>query len=198
MNNIFKMSNAGGMDSALIARYSDMLAGNATYVPYSPTGAFDSLATVTVGASAVSSVTFSGIPNTYTHLHLRGIYIGTANNSNAQFNGDSGSNYSWHYLDGTGATVTNGAGTTTTKFYTSVSGGNSTVPNAIITDIFDYTNVNKYKTVRSLAGNDKNGSGDVNIQSGLWMNTTAITSITIAPDSGTFSQYSSFALYGVK
>jgi hypothetical protein len=62
----------------------------------------------------------------------------------------------------------------------------------------DYTNTNKNKTARSLWGYDANGSGYVGLYSGLWRNTSAINRIDYVPASGTFPQYSSFALYGIK
>jgi hypothetical protein len=54
--------------------------------------------------------------------------------------------------------------------------------------------------VRSFYGDDKNGgTGYVFLASGLWMNTAAVTSIDLSyTGSSTFSQYSTFALYGVK
>jgi hypothetical protein len=47
-------------------------------------------------------------------------------------------------------------------------------------------------------GFDANGSGYVSLGSGLWMNTAAVTSIKLSPYSGTFVQYTQFALYGIK
>ena len=68
-----------------------------------------------------------------------------------------------------------------------------------IVDILDYKDTNKYKTIRGLAGTDNNGSGSVYFSSGLWMSTSAITRIDLAPNAGTlFNQNSSFALYGIK
>jgi hypothetical protein len=72
-----------------------------------------------------------------------------------------------------------------------------------IIDILDYANISKNKTNRVLTGIDKNGSGSIQLTSGAWFNTAAITSITITPQSNTtptntLEQYSSFALYGVK
>jgi hypothetical protein len=55
-----------------------------------------------------------------------------------------------------------------------------------------------------LAGNDINGTiaslgGQVMLDSGLWMNTSAVTTIVFAPVYGTnFTQYSFFALYGIR
>jgi len=66
-----------------------------------------------------------------------------------------------------------------------------------IVDILDYANTNKYKTVRSLNGNDANGSGSMNLSSNVWLSTAAITSLTLSSSSD-FRQYSSFALYGIK
>ena len=83
----------------------------------------------------------------------------------------------------------------------SVTGGS--ISNAFagsVTDILDYANTNKYKTVRHLGGLDVNASGDYRISliSGLWMSTAAITSITINPSNNNFAQGATFALYGVK
>jgi hypothetical protein len=78
-------------------------------------------------------------------------------------------------------------------------GTSTTYPTAIVADIFDYTNTSKYTTMRTLAGCDTNGNGEMGFKSGLWMNTNAVTTITIVNnDSSNFSQYSSFALYGIK
>jgi len=162
-------------------------------------GSFDALATVTVGAGGASSITFTGIPTTYTHLQLR--YIGLA--SGTQYglqvgNGtvDTGNNYSWHEMSGTGSSAnagyTNNTSQITMNFFTATS---TTYPTAGIIDILDYANTNKYKTVRYLDGEDANSSGQITFGSGVWMNTAAITALTINQN---WTQYSSFALYGVK
>ena len=52
--------------------------------------------------------------------------------------------------------------------------------------------------MRSLGGYDANGSGNVGLFSGVWMNTAAITSISLLSDSGNQEQYTQFALYGIK
>jgi hypothetical protein len=62
----------------------------------------------------------------------------------------------------------------------------------------DYANTNKYKTLRTLNGSDANGSGVVQLRSGLWMSSSAINAITLSTSAGNFNQYSSFALYGIK
>lgn len=164
---------------------------------------FDSIATVTVGSGGVSEVNFTSISGTYTHLQLRCLYQVNANDADfsLRFNTDSGSNYTKHQLYGTGST----AGASGSTSQTSIAGGvnqsttTSYFSSAII-DILDYTNTNKYTTVRTLTGSDANGSGSVYLRSGLWLNTAAITSIKIIPTSGatTINQHSTFALYGVK
>jgi hypothetical protein len=70
---------------------------------------------------------------------------------------------------------------------------------ASITTILDYQNINKYKTVRTIDGFDANGSGGIELISGLWQSKNAITSITLIPNSSaSFAQYTQFALYGIK
>jgi len=166
-------------------------------------GNYTSIATQTVGSGGAASITFSSIPSTYTHLQLR-IFAQTSRSGaitdgmNIQFNGDTGSNYSQHWLQGNGSAVTSYGYASQTRGWLGGSGGASGYFSANIVDILDYTNTNKYKTHRCLMGTDANGSGLIEIGSGVWLNTSAITSFTILPDYSPYVQYSSFALYGVK
>jgi hypothetical protein len=179
-----------------------MLAGNTTFVPFEPSGAWDSIATTTVGAGGAASITFSSIPQTYTHLQLRLFAFGNTTDSGLiRFNSDTATNYSWHALTGTGAAASANANSTVNFI---VGNGYNLGPNSTtiafvtIIDILDYANTNKYKTLRSLDGTDRNGTGQVTLLSGNWRSSSAITSISLAPNTGSFTQYSSFALYGVK
>jgi hypothetical protein len=77
---------------------------------------------------------------------------------------------------------------------------NANIYGGHIVDILDYANTNKYKTTRFIGGVETNASSQSysNFGSGNWRNTNAITSIVLFPQSGTFAQYSSYALYGIK
>jgi len=204
-NQIYKMSNAGGFKS--LNRYYDMLAGNTTWNPWSPDGAYDSLATVTVG-TAVSSITFAGIPNTYKHLQIRlsARVTGSTTDSNivAYFNADTtAGNYPQHVLYGEGSAASSGYSPNDPNLAIGRTPGASSSANIFglgVADILDYTNTNKNKTVRALSGQDQNGSGIVLLNSGLWRSTVAISTITLSAQSGNgnLAQYSQFALYGVK
>ena len=68
----------------------------------------------------------------------------------------------------------------------------------MVLDIIDYTNTNKYKTVRNLFGKDLNGSGAVALASSLWSSTAAVNRIDFNCISDNLAQYSQFALYGVR
>ena len=168
---------------------------------WQPEGAYDSLATVTVPSGGVASVTFTGIPSTYKHLQLRAINAKSGGASDAiyvRFNSDSGSNYSQHRIYGDGSSATAyGTSSTTAALELVCMGTSSTNFGAFVLDALDYGNINKYKTVRALAGQDKNGSGQIMLGSGAWLNTSTITSITLIGSSATIAEYSSFALYGV-
>jgi hypothetical protein len=173
-----------------------------TVPPYvGPFGTYDSLASVTLSAST-NTITFAGIPAGYKHLQIRIMALGdTANSGLMRFNSDTGSNYSWHALSGNGTASSANAGASQTFMIANGFGdgpNSTTFPFVSVIDILNYANTSKYKTGRMLDGQDKNGSGRIAFMSGLWMNTAAVTTITIAPSSGNYTQYSSFALYGVK
>lgn len=170
------------------------------------TNSFESIATTTVGAGGSSTITFSSIPSTYTHLQLRviGKLSGSIGYGQAyvQFNSDTAANYSAHQLYGTGSSAASGATVSATKADVTTWFPDSTTTSmfgASVTDILDYANTNKYKTLRVLGGFDTNNtnSGLVGFFSSSWRSTSAVTSMTITAASN-FLQYSSFALYGIK
>jgi hypothetical protein len=194
---ILKFSNAGGFKSK--TRYPDMLAGNTVWNPYTVTGSYDSLATVTVGSTAQASITFSGIPQTYTHLQVRGIVKNTtgATNPLITFNSDTATNYAWHQMYGNGASAVATASPTNAGIGITYAGASQF--SGFVMDILDYASINKNKTIRSIGGVDNNGSGYSVLASGVWLNSSsAINSFTLTTGSTTFTQYSSIALYGVK
>ena len=169
-------------------------------------GDYESISTVTVGAGGAASVTFSSIPSTYQHLQVRFIAristSDTAENTWLQFNGDTGSNYSWHFLDGNGSSASSGGAASGTRIIAGRAGAansGSNIFGANVLDVLDYASTNKNTTARILGGIDRNGDGNIRLDSGAWLNTAAVTSLTITPTtSNNFVQYSSFALYGIK
>jgi len=159
---------------------------------------FESIQTIDV-TSAVTSVTFTSIPSTFTHLQIR---MTTKDNTglasqSIRINGDSGANYAWNRLIGEGSAASSTAGSSDTKAIIGISDAQF---GSGIMDFLDYKNTNKYKTIRSFSGFDNNGTGWIGLWSGLWMNTAAITDIQIMTGllSQSWTQYSTFALYGIK
>jgi len=166
---------------------------------WAPGKDYDSIATVTVG-TAVSSITFSSIPQTYRHLQIRLFCNAGSNDILYQFNGDTAANYTRHFLYGTGAAAAAGATLSATSGsigYTAPT-ANTNIFGGAIFDVLDYANTSKNTTTRSLGGFDANGSGFSILYSGLWLNTAAVSSIVLLPLAGNFNQYTQAALYGVK
>ena len=190
-------STATGAESAASSSFTPI-------THWAPSGAYDSIAT-TNGSSG--GATFTSIPQTYTHLQLRIITKsqGAATDFyNWRLNGNATSgNYRTHTLLGNGTSAssyTNTTGNTSAFIPTENPGTNATnVFAAIIIDILDYTNTNKYTTTRGLSGLDNNGADrTVDFQSGVWLSTAAISSITLTLSANSFASLSQFALYGIK
>lgn len=170
-----------------------------------PANSYESISTVTVGAGGTSTVSFTSIPSTYQHLQIRAIARGNIGAAGDRYiemnlNSDTASNYSYHELYGTGTAVTATGGVSQPSIYSAHYDSNGDTANAygaLVIDILDYKDTNKYKTIRSLSGWDANGSGRIYFNSGNWRSTSAITRIDLA-GSADFAQYSQFELYGVK
>lgn len=184
--------------------YSSFLAGNPTYVASS----YESIATAS-GTGSSDTITFSSIPSTFKHLQLRLL----VKNSNAgagnslgivRFNSDTAANYAYHLLygDGTSAAVLAGATVNGIRIAGTDVTSTSGYYGVGVLDILDYASTTKNKTLRGLSGADGNVGGGafyLGVSSGLWMNTTAITSVSIINSSGSaFTTASTIALYGIK
>lgn len=170
-------------------------------------GDYESIATVSVGVGGTATVSFTSIPSTYSHLQIRGIArenraIVTGGTMKMTFNSDTAANYSVHTLYGDGAAAASQATANTAYSQVGYATGTSALTNnfgAFVTDILDYANTSKYKTVRTLGGGDNNGAGEMDFGSSNWRSTSAISRIDITGSTGAnILQYSSFALYGIK
>lgn len=168
--------------------------------------AFDSIATVTLTGTQ-STITFSSIPSTYTHLQLR--YAGLSNNMGTQFmriNGDTNTNnYRTHYLVGVnGASVSGGYLDGRGAILGGGFGGqfSTSYPMVGVVDFLDYTNTAKYKVVRGIHGTDANNTGyggEAEIVSGIWSSGSAISQLEFYLDGGmNFTANTKYALYGIK
>lgn len=185
--------NPGGLGAASAASNS-----------VTPYDGYESIATVYGNNS--SSLTFTSIPSTYTHLQIRLICRDTgAFTERALFmeyngNSPSGSN-SIHSIVGNGSTVTASSAINQGR-YASINqipaaSATANVFSAQIIDILDYANTNKTKVTRILSGYDANGSGKIGIDSYLFNSTSAITSILLYSNNS-FTSGTVIELYGIR
>ena len=172
--------------------------------PVTPT-AFESIATAT-GTGSSNTITFSSIPGTYQHLQVRCIAFASSGQLLLRLNGDTGTNYTRHTLNGYNSTVSAAGNTAQSSIRVCIDDGarasmETTFGTVAIIDIHDYASTTRNKTVRAFGGKDDNTAADseIDLNSGLWINTSAVTSITILNSgAGNFTTSSTFALYGIK
>jgi len=154
-------------------------------------------------SSAVASVTFSSIPQTYAHLQLFVSTRATQNVGREQiFISPNASTTNNARIVGFGydnALVASGTGTDRLFCWQP---GNSTTANTfsnISAHFLNYTSSN-YKLYggESVAENNSSTSWIININDTLWSDTAAITSIKIDCETSTFAVNSTFYLYGIK
>jgi hypothetical protein len=153
--------------------------------------------------SNVASVTFSSIPASYKHLQLR--YTAQTNSNQSvlrgRFNSDTtSSNYSRHYLYGSGSGVGSAASANNGWLDFGPLEVGTNLFTAGVVDVLDYANTNKNKTIRALAGRRGSSNPFIQLSSGGWFSTSAVTSLTVSE--AFFGQNlltgSRFSLYGIK
>jgi hypothetical protein len=159
-----------------------------TYVP---------LATTTA-AGGETSITFSSISSSYTDLILScSVTCSLTQTLYIRFNGDIAGNYSSTYVYGTGTTSASGRMSNDSKILLgSVNNGMSSTNFSVVNaSIQNYSSTSTKKTILS---RQSLASAEVNMSTGTWHNTSAITSMTIIPSGGSFGAGSTFSLYGIK
>jgi hypothetical protein len=156
-----------------------------------------------VPSGGAASIEFAGIPSGYKHLQIRGIGYASGAGANwydafMQFNGNTSSVYDYHALEGDGSSASATASLNRSNMIVGYFGGTNV--SGMIVDVLDYANISKNKTVKALTGLNQNNSNDrgILLVSNLYRSTVAVNSIKIFPSSGTISQHTSFALYGIK
>ena len=154
---------------------------------------YEPISTTTLG-SAASSVTFSSIPATYTDLVLICSSSNTAGNRSflMEINSDTGSNYSYTYMQGDGSSAASPRASNQTKMQIA---NFTTVRGTAIAQLQNYSNTTTYKTVLS-----RGNAADTVVQAfvGLWRSTAAINSITLSLNADNLAATSTFTLYGIK
>ena len=155
---------------------------------------FTLISAVTVGAGGAASIDFTSIPSTYTDLVLKisGRVAGTGSGTQlrVRFNG-SATGYADRNVEGTGAATgsVNRTGSTYT-YVTSLiqAGGGNPSPNtwsSIDMYVPNYAGAaNKSMSFDSVTEISASTTAYADLTSGLWSNTSAITSINLTSQDG--------------
>ena len=177
---------------------SGVLGGLIAAFPTPVTGAFESIATLT--PTSGTSVSFTSIPSTYASLQIRGVLYSDGNLQRFRLNSDSGNNYVNHFLDGNSLSTVSAGASTAQPYFGLQYGSRLDGGLAFIIDIHDYASTTKNKTVKMFYGFDNNGTNvtAVTLQSGLWLSTAAITSVSVLSSGTGFATGCEFSLYGIK
>jgi hypothetical protein len=158
------------------------------------------IASSTVGSGGAASMTFSSIPATYTDLVVK---MSARSNRAAEIDdlfiikpNNSSSNLTYRFVRGSGSTATSG---TSGNMY--IPGSNATASTFSNNEIYipNYAgSTNKSMSVDTTAENNATDAY-MGLMAVLWSDTTAISSVVLAPVYGTaFVQYSTATLYGIK
>lgn len=168
--------------------------------------AVQKIAEVIVGAGGQSTISFSNIPQTYSHLLLetngRGDAVATSSQLFMQVNGDTGTNYDSQEIYAAGATVSGGASAALAHGAIGYMSAASSVANQASSShvtISNYKSTQWFKTYDYTGGiwlSSASGANYTVTGSGQWRSTAAITSILLFLASGSFLQGSVATLYG--
>ena len=170
-----------------------------------PSNTMTLIASNTVGSGGAATISFSSIASSYTDLVLQ-ISARTADTGlvfdglKITFNGNT-SSYSERLLYGNGSAAASASqsGNDSTHFqYGDTNLATTNTFGSATIYIPNYAGSN-YKSTSADSVAENNGTASIAaLNAGLWSNSAAISSISIATNSGyNFLQYSTFYLYGV-
>jgi hypothetical protein len=199
---VYKLSEAGSLVVPRV-NYNSMLAGNSVFV----LPAYE-LIESTILDTATSSVLFDSLDtyaSTYKHLQIRALGRSTRSSTGdslaMRFNGITTTSYTRHVLFNAGSATPSSTGAVSQTSLTAgrISAANTTanVFGATVLDILDYSSTTKNTTIRALSGFIANETA-LYFESGMLVNTSAITSIELFAGTGNLVAGSRFSLYGIK
>lgn len=162
--------------------------------------------TITVGSGGAASIDFTSIPATYTDIY----FVISARSSSATATGGVAfdmaintvtTNRTHKRIYGTAATTgSDSPGTTRLPAAATTNAATVSVFGSMEVYFSNYAgSTNKTFYVNSVAENNSATDYEIDISSGLWSSTAAITGVKFTlSDASNFMQYSSASLYGIK
>ena len=166
---------------------------------------YEAIATVTVTGATAATMEFTSIPATYTDLSI--LLSARVNDANGvaqlYFNGSTSSDKRWVRVYGDGSDDFSGNSSGLSQYFRPIGINRSdqtasTFGNMSIY-IPNYASTSTYKSMSADGVNENNATfAEAALNAGLWESNNAITSITIIPSAGSFVQYSTATLYGIK
>ena len=165
---------------------------------------FELIASSTVGSGGAASIDFTSIPSTFTDLCIK-LNLRAADSANnwylakVIFNSDNTSgNYSSRFIGAFGSTAYS---STSTYYCGYIPSGARTANTFGNNEIYipNYAGSNqKSSTTDSVTEGNGSSYEILGLWATKWTGTAAISSISIASDTGNLAQYSTAYLYGVK
>ena len=141
------------------------------------------------------------IPQSYSHLEIITGIIGTGavQNNFIRFNSDANANYGFVRLSGSSTTPS----TSQNGSYSYIPidwYGNSHSGGIIghVIKVYDYKNTSYFKQISANSSELLGSTNGIDIVSGTWRSTSAITNITIAPTGNQFGVGTTVSVYGIK
>ena len=161
------------------------------------TATYDLIASQTLG-SAAASITFSSIAASWTDLRL--VLVGTTTSASTAYWYVNGDNTYNHYSDtnlyGDGASAGSQNDNPAAGPRLTINSITTTKPAMFTIDLFSYAG-STYKTALTTEANDQNGAGYVSHWVSMWLNTAAVTSLTLYVNT-TFAIGTTAQLYGIR
>lgn len=165
------------------------------------TATYELISTVTVSTATAASIEFTSIPATYDDLVVK--LSGRNSIDSTQvlitFNGSTTS-FSGKRLSGSGSAASSDSANTANVNVNGIVNNNYTANAFGSTQVYipNYAgSANKSFSVDATSENNATESY-MNLTSGLWSDTSAITSVKFVANGGNFLQHSSASLYGIK
>lgn len=146
-------------------------------------------------SSNQASVTFNSFAGYRDLILVARMAANTNSNWFIRFNSDSGNNYNYVIMAGSGSSTGSLSQASLSAFYPNYFDTlDITLTYNAIIQVMDYAVTDKHKSV--LVRTNKASSG-VSASAARWTNTAAITSITLNADGNQFASGSTFNLFGV-